>query len=278
MGGLKKHLPVTYATMGIGALSLAGFPLFAGFWSKDEVLTVSTNAGPLLFLFALITVFLTAFYTFRMFFLTFHGRFRGPVHAVEASHPPVADAETHQPGLHEADWFMKLPLILLAIPALLIGFLGSPFSNYAFQRFLEGPAFHEVPLTLLTPIISVGLALAGIVIAWLMYGARQFATEPLLKFGGLYTLLERRYYIDELYMTLIDKLAIGIAATLAIFDRQALDGIVNGIAGLFGRGGATLRGVQTGRVQNYGLVLFGGMAVIALALLASPVLSALVKR
>src|ERR671932_2173626 len=106
MGGLKKFMPRTYFTMAIGGLSLAGFPLFAGFWSKDEVITASTRAGPVLLLFALVTVFLTAFYTFRMFFLTFHGAFRGPVHGSGGDHRPETDAEAHSTGLHESDRIM----------------------------------------------------------------------------------------------------------------------------------------------------------------------------
>src|SRR5260221_10399113 len=103
MGGLRKYMPRTYLTMAIGGLSLAGFPFFAGFWSKDEVLAASTRAGPILLLFGVITVFLTAFYTFRMFFLTFHGSYRGPAEVAldPTTHPPRSDAGTHEPIWHE---------------------------------------------------------------------------------------------------------------------------------------------------------------------------------
>src|ERR1700704_1023089 len=132
MGGLRKVMPRTYWTMAIGGLSLAGIPPLSGFWSKDDVLAAAaTGAGPILLAFGVITVFLTAFYTFRMFFLTFHGTFRGPAAlAVDThSHPPEIDAETHAAPLHESDWWMTGPLIVLAIPALLIGFWGSPLFN-----------------------------------------------------------------------------------------------------------------------------------------------------
>lgn len=281
MGGLKKYMPRTYWTMLIGALSLAGFPLFSGFWSKDEVLGSATSTNPLLLLFGIITVFLTAFYTFRMIFLTFHGSFRGPVAAaVDTSehHPAALDAETHEGGLHESDWWMTLPLIVLAIPALLVGFWGSPFLNFGFQRFLEGSEFKTPETFTWLIIVSAVLAIAGIAVAWVTYGAKAFTTEPLIRFGSIYTLLVRRYYIDEFYMWLIDKLAIGVAAALAIFDRQALDNAFNSVADLFANGGRWLRGFQTGRVQNYGLVLFGGMTVIGLALLFAPLLASLVKK
>jgi NADH-quinone oxidoreductase subunit L len=118
--------------------------------------------------------------------------------------------------------------------------------------------------------VGAVLAVAGIATAWVMYGARQFVTEPLSRFGFAYELLARRYYIDEFYMWLIDKLVIGVGYGLAVFDRQGLDRLVNGIAALFASGGRILRTTQTGRVQNYGLVLFGGMAVIALVLVIVP--------
>jgi NADH-quinone oxidoreductase subunit L len=274
MGGLRRFMPRTYYTMAIGGLSLAGFPLFAGFWSKDEVLAAATRAGPILLAFGVITVFLTAFYTFRMFFLTFHGAFRGPAQlAVDVgSHAPRIDAETHDAPLHESDWWMTGPLIVLAIPAILIGFWGAPppFGSNGFARFLEGTAYVNVEPN--WPLAGVGaaLAVAGIYTAWMMYGARQFVTEPLTRFGFAYELLARRYYIDEFYMWLIDKLIIGVGYGLAIFDRQGLDRLVNGIAAAFASGGRVLRTTQTGRVQNYGLAFFGGMAVIALVLVVVP--------
>ena len=272
MGGLRRFMPRTYWTMLIGSLSLAGFPLFSGFWSKDEVLAAAANgAGPILLAFAVITVFLTAFYTFRMFFLTFHGVFRGPVAAaVTEAHPERVEAETHEAGLHESDWFMTLPLILLAIPALLIGFWGSPFGGNGFQHFLEGSAFRDEPTNLVLPILGALLAIAGIGGAWAWYGARAYVTEPLLRFGTAYQILNRRYYIDEFYMWLIDVFAIGLANLVSLFDREALDQVGTGVARVLARSGSGLRTLQTGRVQNYGLVLFGGMAVIALVLVLVP--------
>jgi NADH-quinone oxidoreductase subunit L len=272
MGGLRKYMPRTYWTMLIGGLSLAGFPLFSGFWSKDEVLSAAAEgANPILLILGLTTVFLTGFYTFRMFFLTFHGSFRGSVAAaVEETHSEHIEAETHEGGLHESDWFMTLPLILLAIPALLVGFWGSPFLNNGFQRFLEGASYEAAAPNVVLTAISAVLAILGIATAWAMYGARAFVTEPLLRFGAAYRVLSRRYYIDELYMWLIDKLAIGVGMAISIFDRQALDQVGNGLAYLFAASGRGLRSVQTGRVQNYGLVLFGGMAVIALVLVILP--------
>ncbi|MBV9169973.1 MAG: NADH-quinone oxidoreductase subunit L [Chloroflexi bacterium] len=280
MGGLRKRLPWTWATMGLAALSLSGIPPLSGFWSKDEVLAAAaTGAGPILLAFAVITVFLTAFYTFRMFFLTFHGSFRGIPEAAELEHrhSTMLDAESHVPAhtqTEHTDWWMVGPLVVLSIPAVLVGFWGSPVGNYGFQRFLEGAQYQDIQANLPLAIVGTVLGLAGIVTAWLMYGARAFVREPLLRLGGAYTLLARRYYVDEFYMRLIDVLAIGIAAVLAIFDRQLLDGFVNGVAEAFRTAGRALRGIQTGRVQNYGLVLFAGLAVIAIVLVIGPGLAA----
>jgi NADH-quinone oxidoreductase subunit L len=225
-----------------------------------------------------ITVFLTAFYMFRMFFLTFHGTLRGPAQAAVQTtthHPATSDAETHAGGLHESDWWMTGPLIVLAIPAIVIGFWGSPvpfLGNNGFQKLLEGPAFQDVPVNIPLALLGAVLAFGGIGVAWNMYGARAFVTEPLARYGGAYRLLAARYFIDEFYMWLIDKFAIGLAAAISVFDRDGLDRLVNGIAAAFAAGGRTLRTAQTGRVQNYGLVLFGGMAVIALVLVVVPLL------
>jgi NADH-quinone oxidoreductase subunit L len=272
MGGLRKYMPITYWTMLVGSLSLVGFPVFSGFWSKDEVLAADADAGQTILLtLAVMTVFLTGFYTFRMFFLTFHGSFRGPVaSAVEEDHPEHLDTETHEGGLHESDGFMTIPLIILAIPAALVGLWGSPLLSYGFQRFLEGSSYETIVPNYFLATLSSVLAIVGIVIAWLWYGARAYEAEPLLRFGGAYRVLNHRYYIDELYMWLIDKLAIGVGFALSAFDRGGLDQVGNGLALAIAGAGSVLRRMQTGRVQNYGLVLFGGMAVIALVLLFLP--------
>ncbi len=269
MGGLRKVMPVTTWTMFIGGLSLAGIVPFAGFWSKDEILaeTVGSSGhgfgslGMLLAAFAFITVFLTAFYTFRMLFLTFAGSYRGE----------------HHP--HESPAVMTWPLMLLAVPAVLVGLWGAPFiGNNGFQRFLEGPHFEAVPLNVAMAGGSTLLALLGIGLAYAMYVTH--AIDPVAigaRFQGAYRVLLNRYYVDELYMRLIDMAAIGIGLALSMFDRQWLDGIYNGGADVARGFGSSLRHVQTGRVQNYGLVLFGGMAVIAIALLL-PFLSGITAR
>jgi NADH-quinone oxidoreductase subunit L len=268
MGGLRKYMPITYWTMLIGGLSLAGFPAFSGFWSKDEVLAADASAGEIILLvLAVITVFLTGFYTFRMFFLTFHGTPRQRV--VEQGHHEQGEAETHAAGPHESDGFMTVPLIILAIPAALVGLWGSPLLNYGFQRFLEGASYQTIEPNIFLATLSSVLAIVGIAVAWVWYGARAYApeTEPLLGLGAAYRVLQNRYYIDKLYEWLIYVLAISVSRSLSAFDRDSLDQVGNRLALGIAAGGGALRKIQTGRVQNYGLALFGGMAVIALAFL-----------
>jgi NADH-quinone oxidoreductase subunit L len=184
-----------------------------------------------------------------MFILTFHGDYRGH----------------HHP--HESDAWMTLPLIVLAIPAVLIGLWGAPFLGSGFQRFLEGRQFQEAVPNLGLAALGAVLAIAGLVVGWLFYGMRtSYAVDFGRRFRPIYTLLLNRYYVDEFYMWLIDKLVLATSAGLAVFDRQALDAAFNWLADLFRLGGRGLRTVQTGRVQNYGLVLFGGLAVIAILL------------
>jgi NADH-quinone oxidoreductase subunit L len=249
MGGLRRAMPITWVTMGLGALSLSGFPLFSGFWSKDEILAQTTHGNLILLLLALLTVFLTAFYTFRMYFMTFFGRYRGHEHP------------------HESSRWMTVPLIILAIPTVLVGFWGSSFLN-GFQRLLEGSSFQAEPANLTLDIISAILALIGIVFAWIMYGTPSTLPQRLgaILDGRPYTILLHRYYIDELYMKLIDVLVLATSTSLSVFDRSVLDAAWNGVGSFLRSGGESLRLTQTGRLQNYGLLLFGGMAVIAIVL------------
>jgi NADH-quinone oxidoreductase subunit L len=201
--------------MGLGALSLAGFPLFSGFWSKDEVLAqTALGGGPLLLAFAVITVFLTGFYTFRMYFLTFHGAYRGGEAPGHRTPEPHEHAHTAQP--HESDGWMTVPLIVLAIPAVLAGFWGAPFLGNGFQKYLERQNFQEgvqnIPLMLLGAVLAIG----GIAVAWLFYGMRtSYAVDFGRRFQPIYTLLLNRYYIDEFYMWLIDKLVLATSLGLS---------------------------------------------------------------
>jgi NADH-quinone oxidoreductase subunit L len=257
MGGLLRRMPITAWTMVIAALSLAGVPPLSGFWSKDEILLSTIRAAQtygglywLLFAFALITVFLTAFYMFRVIFLTFGGSFRGAPGLLE--------------HIREAPAVMTIPLLILAVPSLGVGMWGSPLFGNTFGQFLEGPTFHGEELNPVLAITGTVLALLGIGVAYAFYAAKVWSADALVaRLRSVYVVLFDRYWIDELYCWLIDKLIIAVAFGMDWFDRNVIDGVVNGVGRGTAEAGDWLRGLQTGRIPSYALAVAGGLAIIA---------------
>ena len=262
MGGLRKVMPWTYATFLIGSLSLAGvFPL-AGFWSKDEILGDAWNEQQVLFWVALGVVFLTAFYMFRAIFMTFEGEYQGggepeeEGHGNDAAHP------------HESPWVMVLPLAVLAVPAALIGFANI---SGGVEHLLVGAlpqetaaALHPFEFSWGLALGSSAVALAGIGGAWLFYGAKVLSAERVRSaVGPLHTLLERKYFLDDIYEGLIVRrfLIGGVAAVAAWFDTYIVDGIANGVATTMRASGDGLRLLQTGQMQVYGVIGFAGLLI-----------------
>jgi NADH-quinone oxidoreductase subunit L len=266
MGGLRKYMPWTYATFMLASLSLAGlFPL-AGFWSKDEILTDAWHDHQVFFWLALSVVFLTSFYMFRAIFMTFEGEYQGGEapehdgHGADPAHP------------HESPWVMVAPLAVLAVPAALIGFANI---NGGIEHLLGGalpaPAEEALRNTKFNWPIALGstaVALAGIGSAWLFYGAKVLSSERVgAALRPLQTLLERKYYLDDVYEgVIVERVAYGaVAAFLAWFDANIVDGIVNGVATSMRVTSSGLRLLQTGQVQVYGvlgllgIVLAGGL-------------------
>jgi len=262
MGGLRRYMPTTYGTFLAGGLALAGAPLTAGFFSKDEILVGAWHAGyPVVAIVGWFVAFLTAFYTFRMIFLTFHGTPR----FTETGHTP-----------HESPRIMTLPLLALAIPSLLIGLLvGLPPDEGAIHRWLE-PIFalpgvaalpHELPSAALTWggfAASTVLSLGGIALAYAMYLTRALSAEAIgARFAPVYRFLVHKWYVDELYNA-------AIVRPLAAFSRFLwrwvdvgfIDGIVNGLGWLIGAIAQRLRRVQTGVVSNYALAIVLGTVII----------------
>ena len=271
MGGLGKHMKITATTMLIAALSLSGFPLVtSGFWSKDEILAAAYDHGQyLVYAVALITVFMTAFYMFRAWFMAFWGEPRWEMAgASDDSHGH--DGHGHG-GPHESPWVMTIPLILLAIPSVLSGFWGSPLTGNGFAAFFSGGHAEAEPMNVGLMGVSALVALAGIYLAWLMYGARTLAPEKVsAAFGPVYQVLYHKYWLDELYEGVIVRgLVLGLAKLLRWFDVTVVDGAVNGVGALTRGAGRSLRQVQTGRLQNYGWAMYAGAVVIALATLAT---------
>ncbi|MBS3969684.1 MAG: NADH-quinone oxidoreductase subunit L [Clostridia bacterium] len=255
MGGLNKKMPITTWTFVIGALALAGiFPL-AGFWSKDEILLVTRDAGFTgLYILAIFVAFLTAFYMFRLIFVAFFGESR-------AEHEP-----------HESPPAMTVPLIILAVCSVTAGFIGAPFLEKAFWAYVYyGYPHHPVP-DLMIMVVSTVIALSGILLAWLIYYKKVIPAEKIKeRFKPVYTLLENKYYIDEIYQWFFDKVVLVISSAFNWSDKNLVDGTAHGISDGIRGAGARMRFIQTGNMQNYALVIF--IAVILLVIwMAIPVL------
>ena len=256
MGGLKSKLPHTYWTFLIGAVAIAGIPPLSGFWSKDEILHAAWDNGhQIIFIIGLLTAGLTAFYMFRLIFVTFHGESR--VDSDVASH------------LHESPAVMWIPLWILAILSALVGIVLLSWKGHAsaFHHFVEA-AFHHGegvektshsnPLPFMA--ISTIVGGVGILAAWVMYRDKSPVAEPT---NPLHKLVAAKYYIDEIYDFIVQKIR---SVSQFIFwksiDIVLIDGIVN-LTAFFVRGiGGTLRRLQTGIVQAYiasmvvGIIIF----------------------
>jgi NADH-quinone oxidoreductase subunit L len=266
MGGLRRYMPLTYVTFLVGALSLAGLVPLAGFWSKDEILTSAWDDNVLLFAIAMAVVFMTAFYTFRMVFMTFEGEYKGGERAGDASHEP---SEGHGEP-HESPWVMAAPLAILAVPAAIAGFINLPWGfGGQLEHVLEGalPAaaadqLHHSAFSLPIAAASTALALAGIALAYAIYRAEAISAESLRRaFGPVHTLIENKYYVDRLYEDVIVRRGLYAFACAAgqWFDTHVVDAAVNGSATATRRLGDGLRWVQAGSFQAYGTVGFAGL-------------------
>ncbi len=260
MGGLRRVMPWTYATFVIASLSIVGIWPLSGFWSKDEILASSLGSQPMLFCLAMITVFMTAFYMFRVVFLTFGGEYRGGNPEAHGAHP------------HESSSVMVAPMVVLAILAVISGLwnvtgrFSQLFGHAETQSFVQG--FFGV-LTHPLPWVSLILAGLGILLAYAMYSAKWLSAERVgSMFKPLYTLFYRKYWFDEFYeRAIVGKVLInGFFAGLQQFDIHGVDGAVNGIADGTIAGGRTIRRAQTGQLQLYGIAIGIGVLAIILCL------------
>lgn len=283
MGGLRKYMPSTYKTFLIATIAIAGIPPLAGFFSKDEVLAMAMNAGFVgegnwlymaLWGVGIITAFLTAFYMFRLTLTTFHGSFKLPQKIQEA-----AGAEKY---LHENPWNMTTPLWVLAVLAIVGGFLGVP--NFIVETFTHQEAHinllhnwlhtitadydivmsHALEWVLMGT--SIMIAIGGVWLAFRMYNNdNQEASDALIaeKFGGLYKLWKDKYNFDDVYEGLVAKPTVKFSdKVLAVFDMKVVDGIVNAVAGTVKLFGSLFRYIQTGVVSNYALAFVIGVVII----------------
>jgi NADH-quinone oxidoreductase subunit L len=262
MGGLKKFMPVTYWTFLIASLSIAGIPGLAGFFSKDEILWLAYNGGTvgrIVWGMGTLVAALTALYSFRIIFLAFHGKFRG-----------THEQEHH---LHESPKSMTIPLMLLAVGAVSAGWLGisetlggGNFIGRFFQPVLGHPHVHagrEEELMVMG--ISIACAVGGILVSWIFYALKPEIPRNLVaNFKGIYTVLWNKYYVDELYDSIIVRPAMWLASSILIpvTDGTIIEGIVNGVPKTIAAFGERLRKLQTGNVQHYAMSMAIGLFIL----------------
>jgi len=332
MGGLRKYMPQTRMTMLVATLAIAGIPLFAGFYSKDEILSGAWAFHPAIWFVGAAGAGLTAFYMFRLYFMTFSGSYRGaqgvgietsePEHGghsliPDQRHLDQGDKHTdkghgHHVGAHvphESPFVMTGVLIVLAILSIIGGWIGWPAAlggslPTPFQRWLEPVLlplgehrfhFHEASLALELTLMafSVAIAAGGILLAFRFYKRDETFAAPkrlAARLGPIYQMIANKYYVDEFYNATFVRATIVFSRALSwfdaniidglvnltrhvtvfvfgygssLFDQFVVDGTVNGVAYSAGAGSRLLRKLQSGFVQNYALVMGGGIVLIA---------------
>lgn len=265
MGGLKKHMPVTYWVFILATLSITGIPFFSGFFSKDEILYrayLGGDLGKFLWSLGTLAALLTAFYSWRLIYLTFHGKFRG--------------ADEHEHHIHESPGVITVPLIFLAFGAVFAGYVGIPPIFYEhgdkIGEFLapvlghpEGHGTHAEEFFVMG--MSIFAALAGLIAAYIMYLKKTELPQKLeTKFQSLHKLLFNKYYIDQIYSkTLVQPmLRASDKIFLGFFDGRIIEGVVNGVPDLIASFSRGLRKIQTGVLSSYALVMaIGALCIIA---------------
>jgi NAD(P)H-quinone oxidoreductase subunit 5 len=282
MGGLRKYMPITATTFLIGCVAIAGIPPLAGFWSKDEILGQAFNTYPLLWAAGFITAGMTAFYMFRLYFLTFEGSFRGNDKALQTQllaaagkAPGEGQGESdghHADHPHESGWQMAMPLVALAVPSVLIGLLGTPWHSRFAQlidpqeaaEMAEHFAWKEfLPLAG----ASVAISVAGISLAVLAYYLHRIDLGQAVagRFPALNAFFANKWYLDAINDKIFVQGSRKLAKQVLEVDSKVVDGVVN-LTGLLTLGsGEGLKYFETGRAQFYALIVFGG--VIALVVL-----------
>ena len=246
MGGLRKLMPITHISFLIACLAIAGIPPFSGFFSKEEILMASFESNKLIYAVALLTSGLTAFYMFRLYYSIFWSK----------------PADAHHHGHHgEGTLSMKIPLILLAILAVVAGFV--PIASWITA---DGNAIHSsIPITF--SILPVTLAVAGILLATRLFKTSNELPERIaIQMGGLYKAASRKFYIDEVYLFVTKKVLFNlIGRPAAWFDTNIVDGFMNLLAKLTASLSELIKGYQSGKVQDYALYFFGGIAGLIIA-------------
>jgi len=281
MGGLRQYMPVTFVTMGIATLAIAGIPPFAGFWSKDEILWQAFGTSWVYWLIGVITAFITSFYMFRLMYMTFGGEYRGsasdPGHSAHGHAAHGHDAHGHGHGdPHESPWVMLGPLVILAVLSVFGGFVGH---GNRFEHFLA-PVFQQGANVIaqetsdagksteyLLMGVSISVAGLGWLLAWLLYSRRpQLPARIAASLGGLYQAVVHKYYVDEIYAAVFVKPLIEGSTTILWHgvDQDVIDATVNNSATAAREVSDAARQMQSGNLRSYaGWVAAGGAVVIA---------------
>jgi NADH-quinone oxidoreductase subunit L len=265
MGGLARPMPVTFWTFLVATLALTGIPPFSGFFSKDAILLAAATHNRALWIVGTVTAFITALYMGRLVWYTFAGTFRGgtPAEGVPAAHGGSHDiGEAREPvHPHESPPVMTVPLAILAACTLVLGFVEHPFERAVHFPGVEAPAASARLVAL-----SLAAAAAGWLAAGAIYWWRLVPSEALRRsLRPLYVFLVRKYYIDDLYGWVFLRAGGAVMWLAGAFDRYVVDGLVNLTGWLTGRSGVFLRYLQTGREENYLLLIFLAVLVMVLA-------------
>ena len=247
MGGLRKYLPVTHVTFLVACLAISGIPPFSGFFSKDEILTATFMFSPVLGVVMSFIAALTAFYMFRLYYNIFWGK-----------------ESTHEHAPHEAPKSMTLPLVFLAVVTLFAGFI--PFGKFISSNGME----YIIHLDWTVAGTSIVVAVISIALAtWFYKGSNPIPDRLATTFGGLHRAAYRRFYMDELYLFITKRIIFNcVSRPIAWFDRHVIDGSLNGLANVTQRLSYSIRGLQSGQVQQYAyVILFGSLLILVAVLL-----------
>ncbi len=246
MGGLRKYLPITNLSFLVACLAIAGIPPFAGFFSKEEILLAAYNSNKIVYGVALFTSGLTAFYMFRLYFSIFWNK--------------PTEVHSHH---GEGPFSMKFPLMILAILSVLAGFI--PFGEYV-SSDRTALASHFDPMFSIAP---VAFGVIGILLAMWMYKKESIKAEKISQsLGGLYKAAYKKFYIDEIYLFITQKIIFNlIGRPAAWIDKNIVDGLMNGVANTTASVSGFIKGIQSGKVQSYAIYFFGGIVALAIVFL-----------
>ena len=243
MGGLRKYMPITNITFLIAALAIAGVPPFAGFFSKDEILVAAFEHNKLIYFVGIFVAGLTAFYMFRIYFGIFWGK------DTKYEHAP-----------HESPISMTFPLMVLALLSIVGGLI--PFSEFVTADKAGFEAHLNYPLAA----VAVGVGLIGIALAWVFYKKENDLADKMVNFfGPFYQWTSDKFYFDEIYLFITKKILFNrVSAPIAKFDKKYVDGTMVGIGNKTVLASEKIKGMQSGKVQDYAFAFIAGVVIIAL--------------